>query len=50
MDPRIARRAAAAALLSGVLADALFDRTGLGINVPIATLATKPPIGAQSGT
>ena len=40
MDPRIARRAAAAALLSGVLADALFDRTGLGINVPIAALAT----------
>ena len=40
MDPRIARRAAAAALRAGIVADVLFDRVGLGINVPIATFAT----------
>ena len=37
MDPRIARRAAGAALALGILAEALFDRIALGINVPIAT-------------
>jgi hypothetical protein len=36
MDPRLARRVALAALLLGVLGDVLFDRQGLGINVPIA--------------
>jgi len=40
VDPRIARRAAAVALLAGIVADVLFDRVGLGINVPIATLST----------
>jgi hypothetical protein len=40
VDPRIARRAVAAALLAGIVADVLFDRVGLGINVPIATLST----------
>lgn len=39
MDPRIARRAAASALIVGVVADVLFDRVALGINVPIATAA-----------
>lgn len=39
MDPRIARRAAASALMVGILADVLFDRVALGINVPIATAA-----------
>jgi hypothetical protein len=38
VDPRIARRAAAAALVLGVIADVVFDRTALGINVPLATL------------
>jgi hypothetical protein len=37
VDPRIARRVVAAALLAGIGADILFDRVGLGINVPIAT-------------
>ena len=39
MEPRIARRAAAAALLAGIGIDVLFDRLGLGINVPLATAA-----------
>lgn len=39
MDPRIARRAVATALISGVVADVLFDRTLLGVGVPIATVA-----------
>jgi two-component system sensor histidine kinase BaeS len=39
VEPRIARRAAAAALLAGIGADILFDRTGLGINVPLGTVA-----------
>ena len=39
MDAPIARRALASALIAGVVADALFDRTLLGINVPLATLA-----------
>ena len=37
MDARIARRALASALSAGVVADALFDRALLGINVPLAT-------------
>lgn len=37
MDPRIARRATGAALAFGILAEVLFDRAALGINVPIAT-------------
>jgi hypothetical protein len=40
VDPRLARRAAAAAFVAGLGADVLFDRIGLGINVPIATAAT----------
>jgi len=39
VEPRIARRAAAAALLAGIGIDVLFDRLGLGINVPFATAA-----------
>jgi hypothetical protein len=39
VDPHIARRAAGIALLLGIFADVLFDRTALGINVPIATAA-----------
>jgi hypothetical protein len=39
VDPRLARRAAAAACIAGLAADLLFDRVGLGINVPIATVA-----------
>ena len=39
MDPRLARRAAATAFVAGIAADLLFDRVGLGINVPIATVA-----------
>ncbi len=39
MEPRIARRAAASALIAGVVADALFDRSPLGINVALATAA-----------
>jgi hypothetical protein len=39
MDPRLARRVAAAALLLGLLGDVLFDRVALGINVPIAVAA-----------
>lgn len=39
MDPRLARRAAATAFIAGIAADVLFDRSGLGINVPIATVA-----------
>jgi hypothetical protein len=35
MDARLARRLALVALLSGIAADALFDRVGLGINVPV---------------
>ena len=41
MDPRLARRAVAAALVVGIAADILFDRTALGISVPIATAAGK---------
>ena len=39
MDPRIARRAVAGALLAGLALELLFDRTALGVNVPIATVA-----------
>lgn len=39
MDPRIARRAVASALIAGAVADTLFDRAALGINVPLATAA-----------
>jgi hypothetical protein len=39
VNPRIARRAVASALIAGIAADALFDRTLLGLNVPLATLA-----------
>ena len=39
MEPRIARRAAAGALIAGVVADAVFDGSPLGINVPLATAA-----------
>jgi hypothetical protein len=39
VDPRIARRAIAGALIAGVLADIAFDRVALGINVPLATMA-----------
>ncbi len=35
MDPRKARRIAAIALVAGVVGDLLFDRTGMGINVPL---------------
>lgn len=38
LEPRIARRAAASALIAGIVADAIFDRTPLGLNVPLATL------------
>ena len=36
MTPRLARRIALAAVVAGVVGDVLFDRVGLGINVPIA--------------
>lgn len=39
MEPTIARRAAASALIAGVVADALFDRNPLGINVLVAVAA-----------
>ena len=39
MDPHLARRAAATAFVAGIVADVLFDRVGLGFNVPIATVA-----------
>ena len=39
VEPRIARRAAASAVIAGIVADALFDRTPLGINVALATTA-----------
>jgi hypothetical protein len=39
MEPRVARRALAGALVAGVLADLLFDRVALGINVPLAIAA-----------
>jgi Domain of unknown function (DUF4173) len=39
VEPRLARRAAAAAFVAGLAADVLFDRVGLGINAPIATVA-----------
>ena len=38
MDPSIARRAVAAALVAGLAVELLFDRVALGINVPIATV------------
>ena len=40
MDASVARRAVAAALLAGLGAEILFDGIALGINVPIATVAT----------
>jgi hypothetical protein len=40
VEPRIARRALASALIAGVVLDVLFDRSPLGINVPIATAAS----------
>jgi hypothetical protein len=39
VESRIARRALGVALAAGIGADILFDRTALGINVPIATVA-----------
>lgn len=39
MEPRIARRAAASALIAGLVAEVLFDRNPLGINMPLATAA-----------
>jgi hypothetical protein len=39
MEPRVARRALAGAIVAGILADLLFDRVALGINVPLATVA-----------
>jgi uncharacterized protein DUF4153 len=39
VDPRLARRAAATAFIAGLAADVLFDRVGVGINVPIAIVA-----------
>ncbi len=39
MDPRIARRAVAAAIAAGFAADLLFDRVAVGLNVPIFTVA-----------
>ena len=39
MEPRAARRALAGAILAGILADLVFDRVALGINVPLATAA-----------
>ena len=36
MTPRLARRIALAAVVAGVVGGVLFDRVGLGINVPIA--------------
>lgn len=39
MEPRVARRALAGAIVAGILADLLLDRVALGINVPLATLA-----------
>ena len=40
MDPSLARRAVAAALGAGFIAELLFDRVAIGINVPIATFGT----------
>jgi len=39
MEPRVARRALAGAILAGILANVMFDRVALGINVPLATAA-----------
>jgi hypothetical protein len=39
VEPRIARRAIASALVGGIIAEVLFDRSQLGINVPLATAA-----------
>ena len=39
MEPSIARRAVAVALIAGLAADILFDGTPLGLNVPLATAA-----------
>ncbi len=39
MEPRVARRALAGAIIAGILANLLFDRVALGINVPLATAA-----------
>jgi hypothetical protein len=40
VDPRIARRAVAGAVIAGILADLLLDRVPLGINVPLAVATT----------
>ena len=40
MEPRIARRAVLGALVAGLVAEVLFDRVSLGINVPLFTLAS----------
>lgn len=40
MEPRVARRALVGAIAAGVLADLMFDRVALGINVPLATVAS----------
>ena len=39
MEPRIARRAALSALAVGIVADLMFDRNALGINMPLFTAA-----------
>ena len=39
MEPRIARRAVVSALIAGAIADAVFDGSALGVNVPLATAA-----------
>jgi hypothetical protein len=40
VDPRIARRALAGAILAGLVIELLLDRIALGINVPLLTAAT----------
>lgn len=53
MPARLARRLVALSLFGGVAADVLFDRVGLGINVPLAVVAVLlaaallRPAGAQ---
>ena len=37
MEPQIARRAIASAFIGGIIAEVFFDRSQLGVNVPLAT-------------
>ena len=39
MDPRIARRALAGAILAGLVVELMLDRVALGVNVPLLTAA-----------